>query len=128
MRTEMDPEVKWQHIAVLWTLHGGGRGTADLARVHRVSAPTMSRTLSKLIHKGWVRRQVSSSDRRCVTFELTDAGWNVLRETRGRAEARLSRILQNLTDEQLHDLQRGLAVLLQAFSGHGCHDKGNCGT
>jgi DNA-binding MarR family transcriptional regulator len=124
LRSEMEPGVEWQQIAVLWSLHGGGLGTAELARMHRVSPPTMSRTLSKLIQRGWVTRQVSAVDRRAVTFQLTEAGWQVLQDVRKRSEAKLANILGTLTEEQIRDLQRGLAVLWEAFGGEHRNDKG----
>ncbi len=116
LRTEMEPGIGWQHLAVLWSLHSRSRGTAELAHIHRVSAPTMSRTLSKLVRRGWVCRRVSEDDRRSASFHLTEEGWLILRETWARAEHKLATILGRLTEQQRWELHRGLELLAQAFS------------
>lgn len=61
----------------LHMLHSGKASTpAELARVCRLDAGAMTRTLDRLENKGLCQRQRSEEDRRVIHIALTEAGTN----------------------------------------------------
>ena len=73
----------------------------DLAAAERVSAPAMSKLVSRLERDGLVARTTSETDRRRVGLTLTDEGQRLLRRVRSRRTAWLARRLGALDPAQL---------------------------
>lgn len=61
-------------LIVLHLLHAGFTSQADLARLARVEAQTMSRTVDRLEREGLVARSPYPGDRRRHVLSITDAG------------------------------------------------------
>jgi DNA-binding MarR family transcriptional regulator len=70
-----------------------------LADHERVTPPSMNRTVNKLESAGYVVRRASADDRRKVLFVPTDAGRELVKETRRRRDAWLDRRLAKLPAE-----------------------------
>ncbi|MFW5807226.1 MAG: MarR family transcriptional regulator, partial [Spirochaetota bacterium] len=60
------------HFRLLRTLRRGPRSLHELADLHEVRLPTMSRTVTVLQSRGWVNRTRSEDDRRTVFTSLTE--------------------------------------------------------
>jgi DNA-binding MarR family transcriptional regulator len=104
--------------AMFRTMAGLGRrpcSLSDLAGRQGVSLPTMSRTISSLVERGWVERREDPGDRRQVRLELTPVG----RAHFARAQARLLRKLADglnrLSAEEMRGLAGAIAALERAF-------------
>lgn len=108
------------HFRMLRTLRRGRRTLHELAELHSVRLPTMSRTVSVMESRGWVRRDRSTEDRRTVHVTLTDSGLQALDEVEEMAIRRASTLLDCLSKEenlQLHDGLRALFGVVQEELG-----------
>jgi DNA-binding MarR family transcriptional regulator len=99
------------HFRLLRTLRRGSRTLHDLAELHSVRLPTMSRTVSVMEGHGWLRRRRSTEDRRTVFVELTPAGEEALGAVEEMAIRRASNLLNCLSDEENEALHTGLGAL-----------------
>ncbi|MGV9865399.1 MarR family winged helix-turn-helix transcriptional regulator [Rhodococcus koreensis] len=90
----------------------GALSTNDLAAAERVRPQSMSNTVRALEEAGLVRRKAHPTDRRQVLLELTPEGVETLDEIFAVREDWLSIvILQELSEDERRDLQRGLALV-----------------
>ena len=104
------------HFGLLVILAGHPRNLSELAERRKVSRPTMSNSISRLVERGWVKRVRDPHDRRMVLIELTPAGRAVLSEIRCAAEARMAELLDSLSPAECDQLLAGLAVLRTVFA------------
>jgi DNA-binding MarR family transcriptional regulator len=127
------------HFRLLRTLRRGPRSLHELAELHGVKLPTMSRTVSVLEGRGWVSRTRSRDDRRTVFASITDEGRAALERVEQLAIDRASELLACLSDEENDHLHAGLEalyrVVLERLGSHyedgsevptlsGCADQG----
>jgi len=89
----------------------GDTSPGRLAEHERVSPPSMNRTLNGLEERGLVRRDPSSDDARKVVVSITDAGMELIRETRRLRTAWFSRQLAGLDAEERAALASVVPVL-----------------
>jgi DNA-binding MarR family transcriptional regulator len=68
----------------------------DLARQKAVSLSTISKSVSMLVHRGWVERWVDKHDRRQTLVRLTAAGRRTLTDIQRRAERHVAEKLSPL--------------------------------
>ena len=100
--------------SVLAVLDRHGPSTPrELALHENVQPPSMTRTIAALSDLGLVTRTVHPSDGRQVLLSLTDAGRVVVRETRRRRDAWLTRRLVELTPAERETLADAAAILLR---------------
>jgi DNA-binding MarR family transcriptional regulator len=99
------------HFRLLRTLRRSSRTLHDLAELHAVRLPTMSRTVSVLERRGWISRERSTEDRRTVYAVITETGLAALAEVENMAIERATELLACLTDEENARLQEGLQAL-----------------
>jgi DNA-binding MarR family transcriptional regulator len=96
-------------------LASGYSTSADLARHLVVTPPTVTRLIDGLQRKGLVQRVSSSTDRREVGLELTDAGRAILREFQRKASKRVHLLVDQLTANEQRLLERALENLDRAL-------------
>ncbi len=106
------------HFALLRALHESPRALHELATLHSVRMPTMSRTVATLEQRGWVTRTRSEHDRRSITVAITATGTSVLETVRSMARARVEELLKQLTSEEQEALGVGLRALHRAIASH----------
>ena len=99
------------HFRLMLMLSRCPSSLSDLAESQDVSLPTISRTVSTLVERGWVSHRASPSDRRVVIAELTPAGRKVLADIRAQTLARLEEMLARLSQEELDKLACACEVL-----------------
>ena len=104
------------HYRVLGLLCQRPRTLTELATCQAVALPTMSRTVSALVDRGWIERTEDPEDRRRVQLRVTDEGWAVYEELRARAQAYLTARSASLTPEERERLLAGLEVLEKLFA------------
>ena len=96
-----DESMSDSQLGVLFLLEKNGDASPSrLAEHERVSPPSMNRTLNGLEERGLVRRDPSSDDARKVVVSITEAGTELIRETRRLRTAWFSRQLAELDDEE----------------------------
>jgi len=100
------------HFSTLGTLHRfGPLKPGELARVERVSAPTMTRIVTTLEDRGLVTRSQSADDARSVTVALTSDGEQMLQAARADQAAALAEVLGALDDAQVAAIAAALPAL-----------------
>jgi len=116
VRFESDRELPPHQFSVLARLEGTARTNSELAEIERISAPSMKRSTTALVERGYVARADDPSDGRQVILSLTPEGQKALKRIRRhRDEWMLSRFEQ-LTDDERELLQRAAAVLAKVAS------------
>jgi len=85
-----------------------------LAEQLRVTPPTVTGLVDRLVRMGVVRREEDSRDRRLVRNVLTERGQEVLGEVEREGRAFLTQLFERLSDGQLAHLAESLEVLVAA--------------
>ena len=128
------------HFPLLMMLSERSRSLTELAELRGVSLPTMSNSISALVHRGWARRVTPGTpssetiaspvksehrknqplpparDRRVVLVEVTGAGRAALERVGRIAEQHLAVVLAPLDLEARRRLQAGFTVLKRVFA------------
>lgn len=73
-----------QHMLLVHLLRSEGQTVSqkNLAEVFHISPAAVTNSLQKLEKKGWVSRTTSATDNRYHNIAITDAGKEILRQTR----------------------------------------------
>jgi DNA-binding MarR family transcriptional regulator len=74
---------------------------------------TASTLVSKLAGEGLLTRTADTADRRVGRLRLTDSAQHIADDSRAACRAALTEVLQELEDDQIDALERGLAVMAQ---------------
>jgi DNA-binding MarR family transcriptional regulator len=85
-----------QYEAVAFIARHGGCSAKDLGEGLRISVPSATRLVDRLLRKGVVDRRESGEDRRLVYITITDCGKLALAEVRAARAALLERTLATL--------------------------------
>jgi DNA-binding MarR family transcriptional regulator len=99
-------------------VYGGPLTMSALARAERVSAATISSTVSGLEAADLVQRRREGGDARTVLVEATSKGRDVLTEGRRRRVAVLATALDTLTPADRTALASGLDALEKLLAHH----------
>lgn len=86
----------------------------ELARRLRLEKSTVSRLVTNLVNRGWVRRQAADGDGRGVLLALTDAGLAAATRQAQARRDRLTALLDRIPDERRADVVRALRTLAEA--------------
>ncbi|MEE4240816.1 MAG: MarR family transcriptional regulator [Desulfopila sp.] len=109
--------------AKLWMLSelyaNPGIKVSQLANSLSIHPSTCSNMLDKLEEDGFVSRERSKKDQRAVHLSMTDKGTELLRRAPQPTQGKLSGALENLSDENLVLLEKGLDQLVQALQENG---------
>ena len=110
LRKELGPlGITGGQAALLWSIRSHpGLGVRELAELEGVSAPALSAYIDRLQAAGLVGRRRSTTDRRRVELEVTDAGERILRSARSRRTAWLAARLRRLDPEELERIEAAL--------------------
>ena len=103
------PRALWRALAQLDDL--GPSRVSDLAAADRVSQPTATTLVQKLVEHGWAERCTDPMDARAVRVTITDAGRAALAETRDAAAEALLPRLRRLDPSSLSTLAAGIEAL-----------------
>jgi DNA-binding MarR family transcriptional regulator len=96
-----DGDLSDGQFAVLALLHREGPHTVgELSEHERVTPPSMNRRVGCLVDAGYVTRTASPDDGRKVVIRATDAGHELVEETRRRRDAWLFKRLEKLPPDQ----------------------------
>ncbi|GAA1138403.1 MarR family winged helix-turn-helix transcriptional regulator [Ornithinicoccus hortensis] len=111
VRFEASSNIAPHHFSVLVRLADSPSTVGDLATSERVSAPSMSRTVSALVDRGLVARAGSPDDGRVVQLSLTDEGQATVVSERAKRDAWMSDRLGRLTSRERDVLTRATEIL-----------------
>jgi len=109
-------ELSDTQMGALATLERHGAMTpGELAEHEKVQPPSMTRVIAVLEQHGLVTRSAHATDRRQVMLTATDAGRNLVLQSRQVREAWLARRLAELTPQERAKL-RAAAPILEKLS------------
>jgi DNA-binding MarR family transcriptional regulator len=111
----MIPLALWRALAQLEEL--GPARVNDLAVADRVSQPTATMLVQRLVEHGWVERHRDPLDGRAVQVWVTDAGRAALIEARHAAAEALLPRLRRLKGRELRSLEAGVRALGTLIDG-----------
>ena len=86
----------------------------DLARHMGVTASTMSLTVDRLVHGGYVVRERSTEDRRRLDLRLTAAGLRIKKQQKVLEPELVAAVLAHLDERKRRQALRGLELLAEA--------------
>ena len=102
------------HIYILTLLKEGGQMTMhDVAATIRVDDATVSRMMSKLSARKWVRIARDRSDRRRANVAITPAGRKITTGFVTKAEKLMSAMMSGLSSDQLATTRESLQRILE---------------
>jgi DNA-binding MarR family transcriptional regulator len=112
---QLDPPLSVRQFLVLQRIDAGTSRTTDLARTVRVTSPTMTRVIDRLVETGLVMREADPDDRRAIRLGLTPAGRRVL----ARHSRTLAAGIRRLLDEAgaTHDELGAVNAACEILSG-----------
>ncbi|MCA1838888.1 MAG: MarR family winged helix-turn-helix transcriptional regulator [Actinomycetota bacterium] len=112
LRQQAEGEVTPSMLSALSSIERQGPLTlGDLAAVERISAPTMTTIISRLLEAGLIVKQVDANDRRFARVGLSPEGKRYVTKSRSRKDAYLAHRLAGLTPEQLKVLGQAVTIL-----------------
>ena len=115
VRTWKELELTVTQLRVLLILRETpGAPAGLLAERLRVTPPTVTGLVDRLVRMGVVRREEDSKDRRLVRNVLTDRGQEVLGEVEREGRAFLTELFERLSADQLSHLVESLEALATA--------------
>ncbi|MEW2381973.1 MarR family transcriptional regulator [Micromonospora sp. NPDC047707] len=86
----------------------------ELARRLRLEKSTVSRLVTNLVSRGWVRRETADGDGRGVLLVLTDTGTTAAARQADARRDRLTALLDRIPDDQRDAVVRALQTLAEA--------------
>lgn len=105
-------ELSMGHFSTLASIERmAGSRPGDLARLERVSAPTMTRILATLSDRGLIVRRPSAGDGRALSVDLTAKGRAIVLRTRAERAATVAEFVERLDEDQLQRLTAALDAL-----------------
>lgn len=116
MRGLAQPELSIAQFRILARLSVEPHTNKRLAEWMGVSTPTMSRTLSGLVQRGYVTRKSTNDDKREVSLSLTKKGKEKFAGIEERTRLRVAERMKEMSGAKLKQLDAGLLVLAEVFS------------
>ena len=111
VRYEATHEVAPHQFSVLVRLEKGTATPGELAEIERVSKPSMTRTVARLVERGLIDRGPHPSDGRQVVLTLTRAGRHTLKTIRREREAWMASRVARLTPHEQRILADAEGIL-----------------
>ena len=109
---------------VLVAIHSQGRpAMRTLFENLRVSMPTMSGIVNRLVNGGYARRVSDLLDRRQVLIELTPQGRRIITQFQEAASLRWRQVLVVLNLQEVESFEKIVAKLLQSLKRQVAHEK-----
>jgi len=107
-------ELTMPQLKVLFRLNAQGPSkVGSLARALRVTLPTMTGILDRLVEHGLIRRDEDPGDRRVVISRLTDSGQELFDHLQAASRTRLTRIYEALSQDTLERHVAALEEIVQ---------------
>jgi len=88
----------------------------SLSKEMRVSAPTITGVIDRLVRNGYLKRTHDKIDRRAVNVELTDKGKSLVEQMLSEINKRWYRILIHLSQEERENYLRILRRIVEVLT------------
>jgi MarR family transcriptional regulator, organic hydroperoxide resistance regulator len=89
-----------------------------LAEALRVTPPNVTGIIDRLVEQGLVSRTENPEDRRIMLLQATQKGQNLLNTLKENRTNRMMTILQQLSQEELSSLNRGMQAMVKAAANY----------
>jgi DNA-binding MarR family transcriptional regulator len=114
VRFESESDVRPGQFGVLANLATNGAKTpGELANDDHVQAPSMTRTITMLADRGWVRRDDHPTDRRQILVSITHDGRTALKTSRRQRDEWVNRRAATLSDDERRILAEATPILMR---------------
>lgn len=110
---ELDLTMKQLKVLMVLCSLGPSRPSV-IASCIGASAANATGVLDRLEAQGYVARHPDSADRRALLVDLTPTGQTVVNDLHVAGQQRLSRVLVEMSEDDLEALHRGLFALVEA--------------
>ena len=111
VQDHLDRDLSLRQLTILYVIREESATLGDLARRLMVTPAVVTGLVDRLEKRGYVRRGGDPGDRRVVRLTLTDAGRAASLAVEQALVDQIAARMAALTDDQLADLGRGLALL-----------------
>ena len=98
----------------------------ELAELLNLENSTMSRTVSKLVNSGYVKRDIDASDRRYLTISLTENGQDLFNRIEAGMGSYYQHIFSQIAENKRDQVIESLNLLLNAVDKSNFHNGNNC--
>jgi DNA-binding MarR family transcriptional regulator len=112
---QLDHIIAPAHLRILARLKQRSQTVSELARMHKVSVPSMSNTVQTLVIRGWIERTPMLEDRRRVQLKLTEEGLAATDKLQNLVTLAVAEAISVLGEEDRARLWGGLEVLCAVF-------------
>ncbi|GAB1538537.1 hypothetical protein NUACC21_11990 [Scytonema sp. NUACC21] len=92
-----------------------GASLSDLAEHLGVTRATASATIERLVQRTYVHRNDHPQERRRIVLNLTEPGKHHLQQARNQTRAYIADLLNNLSEEEILQIEEGLILLKHVF-------------
>ncbi|UKO99553.1 MarR family winged helix-turn-helix transcriptional regulator [Nostoc sp. UHCC 0870] len=92
-----------------------GASLSEVADHLGVTCATASTTIERLVQRLLVQRTDNPQERRRIVLNLTPEGKHLLEQSQAKTRAHIAEILQDLTPEQISQIEHGLTLLKNVF-------------
>lgn len=93
-----------------------GASLSDVAEHIGLTLPSMSKLIDGLVARQLVARELSPTDRRCVTLVLTPLGQTTFEAARRATQVQLSQLLAKLSDSERTTVAQAMQILHPIFT------------
>ena len=107
------PQLKALMIIASWAEATDGVSGRDLGRCLGVGPSTVSALVDRLVERGLVRREEDPNDRRIIRSVPTSEGLELVGRLRAVNREWLTRVLNQLSDDELALVTAGIRVLVR---------------
>jgi DNA-binding MarR family transcriptional regulator len=98
----------------------------ELAELLNLENSTMSRTVSKLVDSGYVKRDIDAVDRRYLTISLTESGQDLFNQIETGMGSYYQDIFSRIAENKRDQVIESLNLLLDAVDKSNFHNGNNC--
>lgn len=110
-------DLSMPQLYILVTLQERGpMSVSALAQLLRISTPSASSIVDRMVEHGFVERTRVAVDRRVVHVQISSHGHAVVDELAGMKRDHVQRLLGAMTDDELYDVIRGMGALSRALA------------
>ena len=112
LRQQAEGDVTPSMLSALSSVDRAGPITlGELAAVEKITAPTMTTIVSRLVDGGFLTKEVDAKDRRIARVGVSVEGKKFLSKNRSRKDAYLAKRLAGLSAEELATLSKAVMIL-----------------
>lgn len=110
-----EPEFSFAKFRVMANIKRGIDSVGEIAELHGVSQPAISKLVDSLVQESFIQRKKSSLDRRIQTLKLTPLGVKRLSSIKNSASKSFEPLLRTLNEKEKKELTNALDCLDKFF-------------